>query len=83
MYLVTVTRYARKQIEKLPQRDYLNVLKHIDAFAENPRPYGYIQLKGEDAFRLRVGNYRIIYEINDSIITVTVIDVDHRKDVYR
>lgn len=48
----------------------------------NPRPSGYKKLKGRPAYRIRHGNYRIIYEINDNIITVTVTNVGHRKDVY-
>jgi mRNA interferase RelE/StbE len=48
----------------------------------NPRPFGYIKLKGRDAYRIRVGNYRIIYEIEDKILKVTVIDSGNRKDIY-
>jgi mRNA interferase RelE/StbE len=49
---------------------------------ENPRLYGYIKLKGEEAYRIRVKNYRIIYEINDETVVVTVISVGHRKEIY-
>ncbi|TVR84902.1 MAG: type II toxin-antitoxin system RelE/ParE family toxin, partial [Chitinophagaceae bacterium] len=49
----------------------------------NPRPQGFIKLKGRDAFRIRVANYRIIYEIQDSILLVDVVDLGHRKDIYK
>jgi len=55
----------------------------IAGLANNPRPHGYKKLKGEDACRIRVGNYRIIYEINDDVMLVTVVSVGHRKDVYK
>jgi mRNA interferase RelE/StbE len=55
----------------------------ISRLAENPRPQGYIKLKGEEAYRIRVGDYRIIYEINDDKITVIVVAVGHRKYIYK
>ena len=55
----------------------------IADLADNPRPYGYKKLKGEDAYRIRVGDYRVIYEINDDKIIVTVVMVGHRKDIYK
>lgn len=48
----------------------------------NPRPFGYKKLKGREAYRIRVGNYRIIYEIEDKILKVTVIDAGDRKEIY-
>ncbi len=55
----------------------------IAELADNPRPHGYKKLKGEDAYRIRVGHYRIIYEIDDERIIVTVVSAGHRKSVYR
>jgi mRNA interferase RelE/StbE len=55
----------------------------IADLTDNPRPYGYKKLKGEDAYRIRVGDYRIIYEIDDGKIIVTVVSVGHRKDIYK
>ena len=48
----------------------------------NPRPFGYIKLKGRNAYRIRAGNYRIIYEIEDKILKVTVIEAGDRKEIY-
>jgi len=54
----------------------------IGKLSDNPRPHGYIKLKGEDAYRIRCGNYRIIYEIDDDLLSVTLVSVGHRKNVY-
>jgi mRNA interferase RelE/StbE len=51
--------------------------------ANDPRPHGHEKLKGVNAYRIRVGNYRIIYEIHDQIITVVVVDIGDRKEIYR
>ncbi len=61
----------------------LVVKSAIAALADNPRPYGYKKLKGEDAYCIRVGDYRVIYEINDGKIIVTMVSVGHRKDIYK
>ncbi|MDZ4205279.1 MAG: type II toxin-antitoxin system RelE/ParE family toxin, partial [Bacteroidales bacterium] len=55
----------------------------IAGLASNPRPQGCKKLKGEAAFRIRIGDYRIIYEIDESAIHLTVVSVGHRKDVYK
>ena len=54
----------------------------IYSLAENPRPFGYRKLVGSDAYRIRVGDYRIIYEINDNILLIDVIDITHRNNIY-
>lgn len=82
-YTVFVERFAQKQIMKLDKKAVLLIKTAIAGLAENPRPQGYIKLKGEEAYRIRVGNYRIIYEIDDGKIIVTVVAVGHRKDIYR
>lgn len=82
-YTVLIERYALKQIMKLDKQVIPVIKTAIASLADNPRPYGYKKLKGEDAYRIRVGEYRIIYEIDDDIIVVTVVSVGHRKEVYR
>jgi mRNA interferase RelE/StbE len=82
-YTVLVERYAQKQLLKLDKKVIPTIKMAIAGLAEDPRPLGYIKLRGEDAYRIRVGNYRIIYEIDDDKIIVTVITVGHRKDVYK
>ncbi len=72
-YQVFIERYAVKQILKLDKNAIPLVKSAIAGLAENPRPFGYKKLKGEEAFRIRVGSYRIIYEIDDNKIMITVV----------
>ncbi|MBD2703108.1 type II toxin-antitoxin system RelE/ParE family toxin [Spirosoma sp. BT702] len=51
--------------------------------ANNPRPHNHIKLTNIEAYRIRVGNYRVIYEINDNVLTVTVVEIADRKQVYK
>ena len=55
----------------------------IAALANDPRPYNHIKLTNVEAYRIRVGNYRIVYEVNDGVLTVTVIEVSDRKETYK
>ena len=82
-YTVLIERYAQKQIMKLDKKLIPGIKTVIADLANNPRPFGYKKLKGEDAYRIRIGDYRVIYEIDDDIILVTVVSVGHRKDVYK
>jgi len=82
-YIVLIERYAQKQIMKLDKKIIPVIKSAIADLANNPRPQGYKKLKGEDAYRIRVGDYRIIYEINDNTIIVTIVSVGHRKDIYK
>ena len=58
------------------------ILAAIAALAHNPRPNGYIKLKGRNGYRIRVGDYRVIYEIFDAVLLVDVVEVGDRKDIY-
>jgi len=83
IYEIKILRGAIKQLGLLSTQDYKAVKSKILQLAENPRPDGCKKLKGRPGFRIRHGNYRIIYEIHDYILVVRVIRVAHRKDVYR
>lgn len=82
-YKLEVTRSARKAIEKLPKAYIKAVTETIQSLSEDPRPIGHTKLSGLPGYRVRVGVYRIIYEIKDDVLVVIVIGVGHRKDVYR
>jgi mRNA interferase RelE/StbE len=83
MYQVTVARTARKELEALPAKIQDRVLRAIEKLRDIPRPAGCKKLKGaDDLFRIRVGDYRIIYEVHDEEVRVLIIRVRHRKDVY-
>ena len=74
---------ARKAIEKLPRQIQRRVLERIGTLASNPRPTGSVKLKGEPAYRLRIGDYRVIYTIEDQKLVVLIVDLGHRREVYR
>jgi len=83
-YRVEIARRAVKALAALPRKDQQRVRAAIDLLAETPRPPGCVALAGEDrAYRVRVGDYRIVYEVFDDRLVVKVIRIGHRRDVYR
>jgi len=83
-YRILITKQVEKQLNALPQQIVNRVDQHIEALREDPRPFGVKNLRGyADIYRVRVGNYRIIYTIDDRAQTITLLTVDNRKDVYR
>lgn len=83
-YSVTLARSARKELERLADPLALRVLHRIEALATEPRPNGCRKLVGaDDLWRLRVGDYRIIYSIDDHRRLIDVVAIRHRSDVYR
>ena len=81
-YTVVLTRKAEKQLNKLADSTAETILDTITELAANPRPPGYIKLKGRDGYRVRAGNYRIIYEVFDSELRIEIVTLGHRKDIY-
>ena len=71
-YAVAVLRRAQRELQRLPHEDYERVREAIRALAQNPRPTGCLALTGRAGWRIRVGNYRVIYEIDDVQHTVTI-----------
>ena len=82
-YSVLVTRSAEREIDRLPTGIRRLVVRRIQALADDPRPHGSQKLAGEDKYRVRQGDYRIVYTIEDEIVTITGVRVGHRSDVYR
>ncbi len=83
-YTVTILPAALKALQNLSQGDQRRARVKIDGLADNPRPPGGVKLKGHgNLFRCRVGDYRIIYQIIDTRLLVTVIDLGHRREIYR
>lgn len=81
-YTVEVSEDAERMLEKLPKKDVSLIIKRLEALADTPRPRGCEKLEGSD-YRVRAGNYRIIYSVEDAILVVLVIDIGPRKDIYR
>ncbi len=82
-YEVLLSKVARKQLDALPSGVNRKLIERISNLSLLPRPSGYKKLKGyKNAFRIRVGDYRIIYDIEDKVLRIRVVAISHRKDVY-
>ena len=82
-YKVFFKKSVWKDLESIPKNDLTKILKRIEMLGDDPRPSGCEKLTGEERYRLRQGKYRILYSIQDDELTVWVVKVGHRKDVYR
>lgn len=76
------SKRAQKQLDKLSDAVAEPIFHAIGMLGDNPRPHGCKKLKGRNGYRIRIGDYRVIYEIFDSTLLVDVIDLGHRKDIY-
>jgi len=81
-YQIRIIRSTKTQLDKLPDAIAEILIAVINELKENPRPQGCKKLKGRDAYRIRKGDYRIIYEIYDKILIVEIIAVGHRREIY-
>ena len=82
-YRIEVRPKVEKALRKLPTRIVQAVRGVIDGLANDPRPQGAKRLTERDEWRIRVGDYRILYLIEDALLVVIVVKIGHRKDVYR
>jgi mRNA interferase RelE/StbE len=82
-YKVFFRRSVWKDFEAIPERDLKRILKRIEMLGDDPRPPGCEKLTGQERYRLRQGKYRILYSIQDDELTIWVVKVGHRQDVYR
>jgi len=83
-YSISFARSARKELERLPGDVVDRILGKIEALSKNPRPAGVIKLHGQsNLWRMRIGDYRVIYSIEDFVRTIDVSVIRHRRDVYR
>jgi len=82
-YKVLFRKSVKKDLEAIPKRDLHRILKRIENLMEDPRPQGCEKLADQERYRLRQGCYRIVYSIEDDELTICVVKVGHRKDVYR
>ena len=83
-YEILVKPSAEKQLDKLPKSVRARVIASLDDLRGSPRPAGAVKLTDEDdLWRIRIGDYRVVYAIRDDILTILIVRVAHRKDVYR
>jgi mRNA interferase RelE/StbE len=81
-YKITIKRSAAKELEKIVLPDRKRIVEKILLLADDPRPLGCKKLSGQEKYRLWQGDYRVLYEIQDDILIITVVKIGHRRDVY-
>lgn len=82
-YDLVFKKSVAKDLREFPKADVKRILQRIRSLADDPRPAGSEKLSGRERYRLRQGVYRIVYEIDDGVLTVLVVNIGHRRDVYR
>lgn len=82
-YSIELKKSAVKELNNMPKEDLRKITRKIASLAHNPRPPGAEKLSGDEKYRIRCGNYRILYLIEDDVLIVYVIKIGHRKNVYR
>lgn len=82
-YSLNFSKQAFKELEKINEPFYSNLKHAIVSLTDNPRPVGYKKLKGRDGYRIRIGNYRVIYDVFDNELIIEIITLGHRKDIYQ
>jgi mRNA interferase RelE/StbE len=82
-YAVYLKRSAEKELDRLPKEVHDRIVKRLISLRDNPRPLGTKKLYGQDEYRIRVGDYRILYAINEKEKKINVVSVAHRKEAYR
>jgi mRNA interferase RelE/StbE len=82
-YRLVFKKSVAKDLRPLPKNDVKRILERISRLADDPRPPGCEKLSGQERYRVRQGWYRIVYEISDTEVTVLIVKVGHRRDVYR
>lgn len=82
-YSIHLKKSAVRELEDIPKRDLARIVERIRSLANDPRPPGSEKLSGQERYRVRQGNYRIVYSIQDEELTVWVVKIGHRREIYR
>ncbi|GAI05892.1 unnamed protein product [marine sediment metagenome] len=82
-YRLRITETARREFRRLPAHTRERVRHTIEAMADDPRPHGCKKLRAVDAYRVRVGDYRVIYDVDDALQIIMVLRIKHRREAYR
>jgi mRNA interferase RelE/StbE len=82
-YRIEIKKSAIKELNTIPRKDLKKIVLKISSLSDDPRPKGCVKLSGMERYRIRQGNYRILYSIDDEILVVYVVKIRHRKEVYR
>lgn len=81
-YRVLVPRREKKRIRRIPKKDYDAIMEAISDLGNAPRPHGFRPLRGRDGYRIRIGDFRVLYKVDDSAKEVRILRIGDRKDVY-
>ena len=82
-YKLQIKKSAEKELRKIPKRELIKIINKIQNLSEDPHPVGSIKISNQEKYRLRIVNYRVLYKVEDNILTIFIIKVGHRKDIYR
>ena len=83
-YRIEVKKSAAKSLRKIPKADQKRIADRIDSLAENPPTPDTTKVKGNNPFhKVRVGDYRIVYEIHEAVLSILIVKIGHRKDIYK
>ena len=82
-YRITIKKSAAKELEDIPKKDLRKIVKRIQSLADNPKPHGSQKLSHKEQYRIRQGDYRIVYSIEDKDSLVDIIKIGHRREIYR
>jgi mRNA interferase RelE/StbE len=83
VYKVFFKESVEKDLSAIPKKDLEKILRRIEMLIENPRPANCEKLTGQERYRVRQGQYRIVYSIQDKELTVWIVKIGHRKDIYK
>ena len=82
-YKITIKKSAAKELQEIPKRNLQKIVKRIQSLSENPRPSGSQKLSAQEKYRVRQGDYRIVYSIDDKELVIDIVKIGHRREVYR
>ncbi len=82
-YKISIRKSAVKELGDIPKKDLQKVVRKIKTLVINPRPQGSQKLSQKEQYRIRQGNYRIVYSVQDKELTIPIVKIGHRKEIYR
>jgi mRNA interferase RelE/StbE len=82
-YRVLVRKTAADELARVPKKDLLRIIEQIRPLGVQPRPHGCEKLSAQERYRIRQGDYRIVFSIDDSALTVEIFKIGHRSEIYR
>jgi mRNA interferase RelE/StbE len=82
-YRIVIKKSAAKEIERIEKKDRIRIVEKIRSLASDPHPAGSKKLSGQNKYRIRQGNYRILYQVINEELVINVVRVGHRRDIYK